>query len=221
MHKFPFRIGLNFTDGDRDVKKIVSLALISSVLLSGCAMFDKSRDPALNSISGLSLDNNGEYEYIKSYVNTSNGKFDENKIKICAIRTISNDGVTLNGSSSVMNSSMVTGMYIQNSTTTSGGEVVDSNASTSNDVVTSGTTSYFANVIGMPIEFAVKFTLDMSGDKSHIKYTFSNIKQAQKNTGAMSNTGFYPVGSWVGANPEEVVKSLSKISDDMSSCLSS
>ena len=57
MHKFGFRIGLNFTNGDRDVKKII-LASAIALSLAGCAtgpgMMDFPAPPSQQQISSAS-----------------------------------------------------------------------------------------------------------------------------------------------------------------------
>ncbi|EAT6751242.1 hypothetical protein AAFW77_002395 [Salmonella enterica] len=202
------------------MKKILAVAL-GAVFLSGCAMMDKSRDPKLNNVQGVSLENNGTYELLKSYQKSLSGKLNKEKIRVCIVRSISNDDVILDGSSSVTNSTLTSSIYVKNQVVSSGGSVVNEAASSANSAVANGTTSYYFDVMGMPIERVVKFTLDIDVSGSGIKYTFTNIKQAQKDTGALTNSGFNPVGSWAGAGPHQVVQALDKIAVDINSCASS
>ncbi|HDH1380079.1 lipoprotein [Klebsiella sp. GB_Kp060] len=206
--------------GNMEMRKILVVAL-GVVLLSGCTMMDKSRDPKLNGVQGVALENNGTYEFLKSYQKSLSGKLNEGKIKVCIVRSISNDDVILDGSSSVTNSSFTSSVYVKNQVVASGGSVVNEAASSENSAVANGTTSYYFDVMGMPIERVVKFTLDIDGSGSGIKYTFTNIKQAQKDTGTLTNSGFSPIGSWAGAGPYQTIQALDKIVTDINSCASS
>lgn len=202
------------------MKKILAVAL-GAVLLSGCSMMDKSRDPKLNSMQGVSLDNNGTYEFLKSYQKSLSGKLNKEKIKVCIVRSISNDDVVLDGSSSVTNSAFTSSIYVKNQVVASGGSVVNEAASSANSAVANGTTSYYFDVMGMPIERVVKFTLDIDGSGGGVKYTFTNIKQAQKDTGTLTNSGFSPIGSWAGAGPYQAAQALEKIAIEVNNCASS
>ncbi|EPH0866349.1 hypothetical protein OHR78_003669 [Klebsiella pneumoniae] len=206
--------------GNMEMRKILVVAL-GVVFLSGCTMMDKSRDPKLNGVQGVALENNGTYEFLKSYQKSLSGKLNEGKIKVCIVRSISNDDVILDGSSSVTNSSFTSSVYVKNQVVASGGSVVNEAASSENSAVANGTTSYYFDVMGMPIERVVKFTLDIDGSGSGIKYTFTNIKQAQKDTGTLTNSGFSPIGSWAGAGPYQTIQALDKIVTDINSCASS
>ncbi len=212
---------INLTRGERDVKKMITFGMLSCLLLTGCSMVDRNRDPALASMTGLQFENNGQREYLKHYTKNTEGTFNADRIKLCAIRSISNDDIVLNGSSSVMKSVMSKSFYVQNSNMARGGAVVDNGASTADNLVANGTTSYPVSSFGLRNEFAVKFTVDISGTDSGLQYVFSKVSQAKKNTGALSNSGFHPVGVWVRENPGQVIQSLNKIIDDINHCLSS
>lgn len=202
------------------MKKILAV-VVGVALLSGCSMVDRSRDAKLGGVQGVTLENNGTYEFLKSYQKSIAGKMNESKIKVCIVRSVSNDDVILQGSSSITNSTLTSSIHVKNQVVSSGGNVVNDAASSAENAVANGTTSYYFNVMGMPIERVVKFTLDVDGSGKDIKYTFTNIKQAQKDSGTLSNDGFNPVGSWEGAGPYQVIESLGKIASDINNCMSS
>ncbi|KAB8022113.1 hypothetical protein GCL00_25895, partial [Klebsiella pneumoniae] len=66
----------------------------------------------------------------------------------------------------------------------------------------------------------VKFTMDITPSATGIKYTFSNIQQAQKDTGAASNSGFAPIGVWKTAGGYQAINALDNISSEINKCMS-
>lgn len=222
-HSLYFHLGFvsTITNGDRDVKKlIVGLAIITT--LSGCSALNQARDPRLNTVQGVTIENNGSYEVLKSYQKVIAGNIDSNKLKVCIARSISNDDVQLSDSSASFYGAY-TGKYynVDKSTVSRGGEVVSASSSTDTAIVANGTTSYFYNAGLMNVERVVRFTVDIMPVKAGPQFTFSNLKQAQKNTGTVANTGFNPIGSWEGAGPYQTVQALDKVAADISACAKS
>ncbi|EPY7259127.1 hypothetical protein ACXEJA_003559 [Klebsiella pneumoniae] len=200
--------------------KTVSV-LSAAILLSGCAAMDNSKDTRLNSFSGITYENNGTYETIKKYIKESAGKINKERVKLCIARNVTNNGVQLNDSSSSFVGAYTGNYYnIEKSTTIQGGEVINTAASSSDIVVANGTTSYQYDAGIVMVERVVKFTMDITPSATGIKYTFSNIQQAQKDTGAASNSGFAPIGVWKAAGGYQAINALDNISSEINKCMS-
>lgn len=196
---------------------IVGLALVG--MLSGCSMVNQVRDPRLNSVQGVTIENNGSYEVLKSYQKVIDGNINPSKLKVCIARSISNDDVQLSDSSESFYGAYSGKYYnVDKSTVSRGGDVVSFSASTEAAIVANGTTSYFYNAGLMNVERVVRFTLDIMPVNSGPQFTFSNLKQAQKNTGTVANNGFNPIGSWEGAGPYQTLEALDKVAAEISAC---
>lgn len=219
-HSLYFQLGfvLKITSGDGDVKKlIVALSLIGT--LAGCSMVNQVRDSRLNSVQGVTIENNGSYEVLKSYQKVIDENINPSKLKVCIARSISNDDIQLSDSSASFYGAY-TGRYyhVDKSTVSRGGEVVSSSASTEAATVANGTTSYFYNTGLGGVERVVRFTVDIMPTNVGPQFTFSNLKQAQKNTGTIANDGFNPIGSWEGAGPYQTLQALDKVAAEISTC---
>ncbi|MEQ4692669.1 hypothetical protein [Providencia manganoxydans] len=202
------------------MKKLLVIGAVLS-LLSGCATLDRSRDINLNSINGVILENNGSYEIVKSYSKEIIGSVDKDKLKVCITRVVSNDDVRLSDSASSFTGAYTGNYYhIEKSSTSRGGDVINTGASSENIVVANGTTSYFYDAGLMKVERIVRFNLDIESSTTGELFTFTNIKQAQKNSGTVQNDGFSPIGSWAGAGPIQAIQQFDKLATEIHRCAS-
>ncbi|MCF6672313.1 hypothetical protein [Raoultella ornithinolytica] len=199
-----------------------AVTVMSAVLLlNGCAAMDNSKDTRLNSLSGITYENNGTYETIKKYVKNSGGVINKERVKLCIARNVTNNGIQLNDSSASFVGAYTGNYYnIKKSTTTQGGDVINSAASSSDIIVANGTTSYQYDAGLIMVERVVKFTMDITQSQSGIKYTFSNLQQAQKDTGVVSNNGFSPIGVWKAAGGYQAINALDNITSEIDKCMS-
>ncbi|MDP0667306.1 hypothetical protein [Klebsiella pneumoniae] len=201
------------------MKKILLGAVILP-LLYGCVA-DMSRDGDLSLLNGVSYKNKGQYEYLKQYSKTTNIQNPSiDKIKICVLRNITNRDVMLNDSSRSFVGAYTGNYYnINSSSKSNGGDVVS--LSGNNAIVVNGSTDYLFNSGVISVKRVVRFTLDIVTANNKVSYTFSNIQQAQTETGSIPNNGFNDIGTWKGASPAQAIKSMEEITHDLESCLNS
>ncbi|HIF6269531.1 TPA: hypothetical protein ACX3KD_004489 [Raoultella ornithinolytica] len=201
------------------MKKMV-MAVVILPMLYGCAS-DMSRDNALSAFHGVSYKNKGQNEYLKQYTKTitvKNASID--KVKFCILRNVTNRDVTLSDSSKSFIGAYAGNYYnINSSSKSSGGDVVS--LSGDNAIVVNGSTDYLFNSGIVSVKRVVRFTLDVIVDSSNVSYTFSNLQQAQTETGSLSNVGFSDIGTWNGASPAQAMQTLDEIINDIDSCLKS
>lgn len=196
-------------------KLAISLCCIS---LSGCAI-DTSRDPNLNNLTGLEFKKLSGNEYIKNYsITSSTNGIDLEKAKICTLRNVTNRDVSLSDSSRSFVGAYTGNYYnLGNKSTSSGGNVVA--ASSDKSFVVNGSAEYIFDSGLINVKRVVRFTLDLSVLEGKVKYTFSNIQQAQTETGTIPNNGFNYIGTWKGASPYQALSSLRSVTSDIDSCL--
>lgn len=72
----------------------------------------------------------------------------------------------------------------------------------------------------VPITKIVTFKVEVNTTEGKRSINFTDIRAAQKSTGAASNDGFNRVGAWSGAKPVFVYDLLNKVSNEIKSCLS-
>ncbi|NDJ59458.1 hypothetical protein GWD52_21225 [Enterobacteriaceae bacterium 4M9] len=189
--------------------------MISSALLSGCVSYQRSS--ALNSIPGIEFQQKNGAEVIKSYeVGMEVGNFSKDAMKSCILRNVTNNQVQLTDGSKSFTGAYTGNYYnIQTSSSVHGGSVIQ--AETKNGIIFSGTGEYVSSVMG--VKRTVRFTSEATSAGSRAKFIFSNIQQVQNDSGAMSNNGFFDVGSWDAASPESVIAVLNEKANAISSCL--
>lgn len=129
---------------------------------------------------------------------------------LCVAKIVSNNSVTLQDSSGSF-WGPYTGRYYQNNKSfqAGGGDVIIYQDDRS--IVARGVSEYAASAF---VNRAVRFTLTVSDNQ----YEFSNIEQAQMNTGVAPNTGYHKIGAWSGADPDKAVSSLKLIAQEIDSC---
>lgn len=200
------------------MKKNILPLLTIALMLTGCSV-EQIRDVKLNSITGLSVEKNGGIEYIKQYqqkIKLTNPGL--SKLKICVSRNVTNREVNLTDSSGSFYGSYSGRYYnIQKGSTIQGGDIIDSYDS-AGTIIAHGNSSYLFSSGIISVKRVVRFTLDIVPSKTDVIYTFSNIQQAQLDSGTLPNNGFSNVGTWEGAGPVQVVDVLKKTVSDISTC---
>ncbi len=173
------------------MKKVVIVSVLSGLMLTGCSAINNNRVSATTPVAGLQSDNQGQYQYVKTYPQTGNGGSDTTRLQQCAVSAIA------------MRPGAVSG--------TRYGDVFTA----------AGFTSYSITSLGNPVKFTVNYTLAISGNNGGLRYVFSHIQQVQRPVGNLAVSGADTVSPWVGANPQQVVGAFNTISDQINSCLSS
>lgn len=196
------------------MRKLIAIA-VSAIILSGCA---PSRIDALNSINGLEY-GPGDLgdEIIASYTVDQNITVPSEKLAFCVASSIDNDSVQLKDSST---SIVTAGRYynFERSNTVGGGSTVQ--YASQNGIVANGVTSYSPKGIAMGITYFVKYKLTVKQSESGVRYVFSNIQQAQSNTGYIPNRGFAKISAnkWSASNAEIVINRLNIELNKIQSC---
>lgn len=140
------------------------------------------------------------------------------RVEFCLAQEVSNPGVTLTGGTAAP---FVLDRYPRTSTVNVGGGNIfkyqDANAGVA---IVTGTTDAGPSLLGTT-RLIVRFDLSASAPEGSADtlLTFRNIARADQDTGAITNDGFTPVGSWEAAQPEAVVAALDGIASAIDSCL--
>ncbi len=195
------------------MRKLIVIA-ISAIILSGCA---PSRIEALNSVSGLEY-GSGDFgaEVIESYTANRDITVSSEKLALCVASSIDNGAIQLKDSSGSFVGAYSDNYYnIEKSNTISGGPTIQH--ASQGGVVANGVTSYSS----MAIKYYVKYTLRVQQTESGLRYIFSNIQQAQGNTGSIPNSGFSKINTdkWSASGAESVIKLLDGELYKVQSCL--
>lgn len=196
--------------------KKIFLLIAAAAMLNGCVSHQRSE--VVNAIPGVVFQNLDGVETIKSYsVEKQTGSTSKDALKTCVLRNITNNQVQLTDASKSFTDD-ATGKYhnIQTSSNVQGGAVIQTE--TSKGIIFSGTGEYTISVL--KIKKTVRFTGEITNNENKATFIFSNIQQAQNDSGLMANDGFSPVGSWDSVNPERVIHVLDEKADAISSCLS-
>ncbi len=188
-------------------------------LLVGCSA-GQQRDVRLNKITTLKTQHNGNNEYLKEYsAKIKNNKTTMEKLRVCVIRNVSNRDVILSDASKSFIGAHTGNYYnIGSKTVVNGGGVVEA-ADDAGAIIVQGNTSYTFDSGIVQIKRVVRFTLDVIPRPEQVDLTFSNIQQAQTETGALPNTGFFEIGTWEGAGPYQAIMSLDNIVNSISDCV--
>lgn len=136
----------------------------------------------------------------------------------CIAEIVSNQGETISDSSGSFFGAYTGNYYSRNnSQQVTGGNVLEHTSTDGKTVVSSGSTRYQASAL---VARSVRFKLTAKKTDNGVDYRFSSLQQAQLNSGAAANTGYNPIGSWSGANPDLAMKSLSDLTDQINECMS-
>ena len=192
---------------------------MAALLLAGCSA-GQQREARLNNIPSLKTQYNGQREYLKEYsAKIKTNKTPLEKVKICVLRNVSNRDVILSDASKSFVGAYTGNYYnIGSKTVVNGGGVVES-VGDAGAIIVQGNTSYSFDSGIVQIKRVVRFTLDAIPRSEQIDLTFSNIQQAQTETGAFPNTGFFDIGTWEGAGPYQAIMSLDNIVSSISECI--
>lgn len=191
-------------------------------LLAGCATGQVDQRFASQDGIELSQGSNG-YPYFESATfEMPAHSLTGDELPLCVAKTVSNNSVTLHDASGSF-VGRYTGNYYQNNNVreSGGGGVISYVSDDKSAVVATGVDKYSFNVsFGIPITRAVRYTLSARSDSAGSVYNFSDITQAQLDTGVLANSGFDPVAAWEGTNPDKVYDLFSGVVRNIEDCLS-
>jgi len=138
-------------------------------------------------------------------------------LPLCVALVVSNSGETLSDSSNSFFGAYTGNYYsLEKSVQVGGGNVLQYVAPDNNSLVAEGAVRYEVSSL---VTRSVRYKLSASQLDGGRSYVFSDLAQAQINSGAASNTGYGPVGSWSGANPDLALQSLERVADEIERCL--
>lgn len=185
------------------------LALIGAVSigLSGCL----ATTTKMQINEDVTYKNWNDYEAIDTV--SFNRKSRGGDLNVCLLQSVSNRSVTLTDSSGSFVGPYTGNYYINTNTRDVDGSDVIVHSS-EGVMVANGSTQFQANTF---VKQIVRYTLTVTPSK----YKFSNIEQAQADTGGVANEGFKPVGAWGTARPDKTVNALKEISSRLDTCLGS
>ena len=133
-------------------------------------------------------------------------------LEMCVAQNVQNKSTTLQDTTGSFYG-VYTGTYyqVENSRETGGGDVLL--YSRDGNVVAQGVVDYQASPL---VARVVRYTLTVSDGG----YEFTNLEQAQTNTGAAVNPGFDKIGAFAGADPDKALSSLRSVASKIDRCRS-
>lgn len=140
------------------------------------------------------------------------------KVKLCLVRTVTNDAVRIKDSSgSFVGGS---GTYYSNGSaeTVAGGSLFKYVDESAKVAVVSGTMKGGKLALGLTSQI-LKFDLESSVTQNGVGLIFTNIKQAQEDTGSLANNGFQDLGTWGGSGFKGAYGSFEKLSTAIKACI--
>ena len=198
------------------MKKFLLIGLVG-ILLGGCSSAPIVLPSNVTSVpSGM-----GQSTYIDkvdhSFIPAKAVSF--SNVKVCAATTFTNDSITLkdNAGSFV---GAYTGNYYQrnNSQQVNGGNIFKLIDEQSNTIIATGNKKSKPQQGGLIVDY-IKYDAKVSLNNNHIQLQFQNIQAAQQSTGASSNDGFRPIGTWAGARAPAAIETINALAASFKNCL--
>lgn len=193
---------------------------LTLTVLTGCGHLQPI-SPGLESKEGITLSDSDSMDRYLERVELSRpvAPNDAEALPFCVAQTVATDEATLVDSSGSFVGAF-TGTYYERTNVRKAGSIdgLRFASSDGNELVVEGTAGYTTGEI-IPLQYSVRYTLAIEGQAESTAYVFTDIQQAQLNTGVLANTGYDPVGAWKGAHPSEVHSALSAVADRVSDCV--
>ena len=186
--------------------------------LAGCATTAVS--PALSHMDNVEI---GPGPHGFQYVNKATYRFDGvsaigEALPICVVQNVQNKSVTLQDSSTQKFLPYVGFVSNKSAREVGGGQVITYISDDKSTVLADGVTSYQPTGL-IPIAQSVRFSLSTKASADGLDAVFTNIDQAQVDTGVAANDGYTKLGAWPGQNPELAIGELKKIADSIAECV--
>jgi hypothetical protein len=136
------------------------------------------------------------------------------KLKLCLAQNVSNPTLMITGGTDAPFT-----FVPSNKTQTSavqGGEIFKYQDEAERTAIVMG------SVPGAPVVLSrriIRYEMTATASDEGTTLKFTNIEHVTENTGAVSNSGFTPVGAWKGAKPLSVIEALDGVARRVSGCL--
>lgn len=196
--------------------------LLSSAAVSLAACV--STAPISPSISEMNNVETVKKENGYTYVNKVSFAFEGVSVKgdallVCVLQNVKNRSVTLQDSSSNQFVPYV-GFIAKNSAReVGGGQSLKYVSDDKKQVLADGATTYKAGLSMFPLDHSLRFSLSAKSEKSTLSIVYTDIEQAQKDTGYSTNDGYSQLGAWDSINPKGAIDELKKIAENINGCL--
>ncbi len=185
--------------------------------LAGCATNQISSN--LNGVDGLTLKQVGGNSFLDRYEVSSQASASSD-LAFCMASSMSNKDVQLSDTANSFVGQASGNLYISGSRSNSaGGEVIKYKSDDGSKVAAQGRADYSFTFGFAPISRTVQFDVVAKKDSGKLLIAFTDIMQAQKETGVATNSGFTPVGAWDGANPDMALSTLKDVAAKIQSCM--
>ncbi len=193
------------------------LVLSLPILLAGCATNTTVKDIPSNVV--LSAPGAYNEQYIESVKFDIAAGHKQSSPAKCLALVVSNNEHTLTDSSGSFVGAYTGNYYnIEKSRQVGGGQSLLYSDDTS--AIAKGNTKGAFTFGLVPITKIIAFKVEVNAAPESGFIEFTDIQAAQESTGAANNTGFSKAGAWSGAEPVFVYNLLSKVSDEIKSCMS-
>ncbi len=196
--------------------KLAFLAFSAVIAVSGCAT--TQIDPSIPQNASLKADNSGNNYLDKVVFSFPTPERTEKNLGKCIALYVDNDDTALKDSSRSFVGAYTGNYYrIEQRSSSRGSDVlrhIDSDTA-----VVQGRSPADYVFLGLPVKAVIdyKLLIDSSGPETLLE--FSNLKRAQLDTGAASNSGFVPIGAWSSAGPTSAIGAIDAIHRDIRNCL--
>ena len=192
------------------MRKLIGFTVLVT-LLTSCA---SHKMLSIYQTQGVEITQNSSGEDIINKYSTSRPiTLLRSSLSLCIAQELDNSPVVLN-SENYLGSPWwpYYNMPTQQAITINGGETIK--LVEGNNIVANAVTSYQSQS-----KYFVSYTLTTTRNANNIRYLFSNIKQAQQNTGSFSNEGFENVKTIERVHPDLVIEALNNEVDKIQACL--
>ena len=192
------------------MRKLIGFTVLVT-LLTSCA---SHKMLSIYQTQGVEIAQNSSGEDIINKYSTSRPiTLLRSSLSLCIAQELDNSPVVLN-SENYLGSAWwpYYNMPTQQAITINGGETIK--LVEGNNIVANAVTSYQSQS-----KYFVSYTLTTTRNANNVRYLFSNIKQAQQNTGSFSNEGFENVKTIERVHPDLVIEALNNEVDKIQACL--
>ncbi|ASK34898.1 hypothetical protein CEK62_11145 [Alcanivorax sp. N3-2A] len=192
--------------------------LLGAAMLAGCTNAPISNLPSNVTLTKPQPHYGSKVQMVEAVTFERAGKAKQNP-NTCVSLTVENSEVTLSDSAGSF-VGPVTGTYYSRGSirTVGGGSVLRYADIKSGVVIARGVTEYRSGPL-IPLAQAVRYRLSVTPLEDKTVLQFKDIEQAQKSTGVVKNTGFGPLGSWIGAGTMAAYEAMKGQSDKVFDCL--
>ena len=185
--------------------------------LAGCATNQISSN--LNGVDGLTLKQVGGNSFLDRYEFSSQASASSD-LAFCIASNLSNKDVQLSDTSKSFVGQASGNLYIAgDKNNAAGGEVIKYKSDDGSKVAAQGRADYSFTFGFAPISRTVQFDVVAKKESGKLLLSFTEIMQAQKETGFSANNGFQPVGAWDGANPDMALSTLKDVATKIQRCM--